>query len=353
MKKVLALTVMIALLLSALPMAFAEDSVTEYVSGAITASELPTEVLSEPVSEAEIPTEIPTETPTELPTELPTETPTEEETDPVPIVSPGWFNLYIDSALAQTEHRTMEIDYSCIYVPAVEVASRLGIYCTMTKVGPHDSLCLAYEDKSGYFFKDNHFAIINHTALNMKNPCYVIDGVYYLPLYLLSDLFGFEYKIDRSSPDPDIYLKSLLSPLHKEYSDYVNGAGLTSKTDYLIWVSKANYSVRLFKRVGSSWQFEREFPCAIGASSTPTCEGTYKYYEKVNAWRYSTYYVGPVMRFNGGYALHSTLVNYDGTYRDDRVGVKISHGCVRLHPADINYLVNTVPLYTTVHVTAK
>ena len=57
------------------------------------------------------------------------------------------------------------------------------------------------------------------------------------------------------------------------------------------------------------------------------------------------------MRFYNGYALHSTLYNYNGTLYDNRVGMKLSHGCIRLHPEDINYLVATVPFKTKIVIT--
>ena len=33
------------------------------------------------------------------------------------------------------------------------------------------------------------------------------------------------------------------------------------------------------------------------------------------------------------------------------VGVNISHGCVRLHPSDINWIANTIPFYTRIYIT--
>ena len=56
------------------------------------------------------------------------------------------------------------------------------------------------------------------------------------------------------------------------------------------------------------------------------------------------------MRFNGGYAIHSTLLRYDGTPYDDRVGVKISHGCIRLRKDDINWMVSYIPLNTRIYI---
>ena len=68
-------------------------------------------------------------------------------------------------------------------------------------------------------------------------------------------------------------------------------------------------------------------------------------------WDYPGYYVGPVMRFHNGYALHSTLLYYGGGEYDGRVRVNISHGCVRLHPQDINWLASYIPLGTKIYIT--
>lgn len=129
-------------------------------------------------------------------------------------------------------------------------------------------------------------------------------------------------------------------------------AGITSRTDYLIWVSKSDFKVTLFKKKNGMWREEANYLCSIGAPNTPTIEGQFEYFSKEKSWDYPTYYVGPIMRFYSGYALHSTLLKYNGTSADGRLGKKISHGCVRLAPADINYLVDVVPLYTKVYVTA-
>lgn len=133
---------------------------------------------------------------------------------------------------------------------------------------------------------------------------------------------------------------------------YVNQQGLSSKTDFLVWVSKHEYKVRVYAGSKGNWNLINEFTCTIGKPSTPTCEGTYRYYQAQKMWDYDTYYVGPIMRFNGGYAIHSTLIYKDGTPKDDRVGMELSLGCVRLQPPDINWMASVVPLNTTIHITA-
>ncbi|MBR0469792.1 MAG: L,D-transpeptidase, partial [Clostridia bacterium] len=98
------------------------------------------------------------------------------------------------------------------------------------------------------------------------------------------------------------------------------------------------------------WSLMKTFPCALGAWDTPTITGQFEILERTQ-WDYPGYYVGPVLRFYNGYALHSTLLNYSGGEYDGRVGVNISHGCVRLHPGDINWIARTVPFRTRVYIT--
>ena len=113
---------------------------------------------------------------------------------------------------------------------------------------------------------------------------------------------------------------------------------------------KHEYKVRVYQGSQYNWELQKEFPCALGAWNTPTITGQFEYIERTE-WDYPSYYVGPVLRFYNGYALHSTLLYYNGTEYDGRVGVNISHGCVRLHPSDINWIANTIPFYTRIYIT--
>ncbi len=238
-----------------------------------------------------------------------------------------------------------------IYLPAVATAKLLEIDVNIIEYYSSPATVLTKGENCGYFFNDSYYAIINTIGTDMDSPSKIINGILYLPKDVFTSLFGASCTVieEEGSLRIDLYTKEY-NPNAKKYENTV--ANLTSDTDYLIWVSKKDFSVRLFTNDNNTWHFEKEFPCAIGKDDTPTCEGVYKYYEKITAWKYNNYYVGPVMRFNRGFALHSTLVRYDGTPYDDRVGVKISAGCIRMHPDDIQYLWDTVPLQSTVYVSA-
>ena len=133
--------------------------------------------------------------------------------------------------------------------------------------------------------------------------------------------------------------------------NHVNELKVWSDTPYLIWVSKANYTVSVFLRDNGQWDCIKTIGCSIGAPTTPTITGQYRYHQYQEKWDYGSYYVGPIMRFYGGYAIHTTLINNDGTDRDGRIGKMISHGCVRVRPEDMAWLVYYVPLGTKIYLT--
>lgn len=197
---------------------------------------------------------------------------------------------------------------------------------------------------------DNSVYIFNKLQTPEASP-ETVNGVLYVPVSLVVRAYNLAIIVDKNGEKPILYLASAGNENAQLLENYISSTDLASDTNYLIWVSKHEYKVRVFLGSKGDWRYHRTFPCAIGAPSTPTCEGTYKYYQSQTMWDYGSYYVGPIMRFNGGYALHSTLIYKNGTPKDDRVGMRLSLGCVRLHPWDINWLSANAPLYTTVHIT--
>ncbi|MBQ7097791.1 MAG: L,D-transpeptidase [Clostridia bacterium] len=133
--------------------------------------------------------------------------------------------------------------------------------------------------------------------------------------------------------------------------ELVNSRNIQSETPYMIWVSKENFTVSVFLRENNRWECIKYFGCSIGAPDTPTVTGQYKYYRFENIWDYGTYYVGPIIKFYNGYAIHTTLINKDGTDYDGRIGKMISHGCVRVRPENMDWLIFYIPLNTRIYVT--
>ncbi len=189
----------------------------------------------------------------------------------------------------------------------------------------------------------------------LEGPVITFDEIPYIPLTSFADVVGAWYLI-QNEPDHINAVVSGSEAVKREIRNFektqhINTLNLSSDTEYLIWVSKADYTLRVYKGSTNNWSLVRDITCAVGKTYTPTCVGTFKYYERVAIWPYAKYYVGPIMRFNGGYAIHTTLIKYDGTPYDDRVGMNLSAGCVRLQPKDMHWLIDLIPMYTTVHIT--
>ncbi len=191
----------------------------------------------------------------------------------------------------------------------------------------------------------------NSGAFNMGIAPEYIDGVMCVPVVDVAEAFDCPIKYSDNGRDLRLFL-GRCSEAFSITEKLINSRNIASQTDYMVWVSKSEYTVRVFRRKEGSWRMVNSFLCAIGAPSSPTCEGTYRYYQYQTRWEYPNYYCGPIMRFNGGFAIHSTLRRYDGSDYDGRVGMKISHGCIRVRPENIAWLVDTVPLYSTIYITA-
>lgn len=170
----------------------------------------------------------------------------------------------------------------------------------------------------------------------------------------LVDTYGYKNEAGEAAIYNSAYISAqpfVLDAWKEKAEKFINSKNVSSSTSYLVWVSKANYKVTVFLRKNGKWECVKYFGCSIGAPGSPTVTGTFKYYQYQPKWYYDSFYVGPVMRFYNGYAIHSTLIRYNGTPYDARIGKQISHGCVRVLPENMNWLVNYVKLNSTVYVT--
>ncbi len=201
------------------------------------------------------------------------------------------------------------------------------------------------------FRKGKTKAVFQNEEISLNYPLMIFEEKAYFPLYEVGIYFACNY-IDESTEDTKI--------IKLDYSHYanvdekerfINSSGIESKTEYLIFIKKDDFTVNVYTGEKGFWHLYKSYPCALGAKNSPTVEGEFEYEEFIERWNYDVYYCGPVIRFYRGYALHSTLIRYNGNLYDDRVGVEISHGCIRLHPEDINHLAEIIPLGTKIYIT--
>ncbi len=236
-----------------------------------------------------------------------------------------------------------------------DLLDALGIKHTFTD-GEKPTLNLKSQlySYSAQLFMNDANAYFGNELKTLSTAPYLENGKPFIPLKEVAIYFACDYKLKSLSQYMDeVYLSpSAYTEIGKNIH-YVNSRDLTSKTDYLIWISKGNYKVYVYKGTNRNWRFVKALDCAIGAPNTPTIEGVFEYFKWQPKWTYEKFYCGPIMRFYNGYALHSTLIKYNGTPYDNRVGVKISHGCVRIRPEGIKWLSGYIPIGTTVAVTAQ
>mgnify|MGYP001859409266 FL=1 len=147
------------------------------------------------------------------------------------------------------------------------------------------------------------------------------------------------------------YYSSNTDYTQDEKTVFVNAKGYSSKTQYLIWVSRSAQMVNVFEGSQWNWKLIHEFQCATGKSSSPTPIGVTEVTYKQTGWFTSSYTCRPVVRFypGTGYAFHSRLY-YPGTnkLKDPSIGFPVSAGCVRMLDEGIYWLYNNIPSGTTV-----
>lgn len=202
-----------------------------------------------------------------------------------------------------------------------------------------------------YFNIDTTYTTVFGTDLNTPYPTVMIDGTVYVALRTFADAIGSNLEVTDNFTSLSINMSS-----SQRVQDYynnitVNRNGITSRTNYLVWISLSEYKLRVYEGKQYQWKPIREATCAIGAPGSPTITGQYEYEYSMPRWDYGTYYVGPCLVFYGNYAIHSVFLYQNGTEYDGRVGMRLSHGCIRLKKADIDWLYNTLPLNSRIYIT--
>lgn len=147
------------------------------------------------------------------------------------------------------------------------------------------------------------------------------------------------------------------------YSDHQYSAGAreafvnelhsySSPTKYLIWLNLYTETISIFEGETGSWKLIKECRGSSGKNTTPTRVGVFHIYSRAHKWTFDNnyYYVTYPSLFDGGIAFHSrTYLTKGGGFLDSRLGMTISHGCVRI-PDDMAKWIfdNCAPGGTTV-----
>ena len=132
---------------------------------------------------------------------------------------------------------------------------------------------------------------------------------------------------------------------------YQTAQNYSSGTNYLILVDTTACKTAVFYRNGNSWEYLYFWPCAPGTPDTPTVKGVFSVTSLKMPGFYSfgsyQYYA---TQFYGDFLFHSTTFNTDGSVQDDRLGMQLSHGCVRLSLENAKWIYDNIPAGTTVYI---
>ena len=129
--------------------------------------------------------------------------------------------------------------------------------------------------------------------------------------------------------------------------------GIASSTSWLILVDTGNTRVNVYHGSQGHWSLQHSWLCAPGAPGSPTVKGFFTvqgkgYYFDSGAAR-CFYYT----QFHGNYLFHSTLYYQRPTPSspmDNRVGMQLSHGCVRLELGNAKWIYDNIPRGTKVYI---
>ena len=124
--------------------------------------------------------------------------------------------------------------------------------------------------------------------------------------------------------------------------------GYYSATNWLIMIDTVNNEFGVYWGWQGNWKLQYHWSCSTGAWATPTVLGEYTVGIKgyVFGSGFSCYYY---TQFYGDYLIHSGEY-YQGTFveMDNRQGVNISHGCVRLTLDRAKWVYDNIPYNTKV-----
>lgn len=127
--------------------------------------------------------------------------------------------------------------------------------------------------------------------------------------------------------------------------------GQSSSTKWLILVDTHKNRVCVLKGKKGQWNVHKFFKCSCGAPGTPTVRGKFTIGNRGRSFGedkgYSCWYW---TQFHGNYLFHSVLYN-PGSQRslqDGRLGMNLSHGCVRLAIGNAKWINRNIPSGTKV-----
>lgn len=196
---------------------------------------------------------------------------------------------------------------------------------------------------------------ITHNNLTSK---YANDDQGAIKYFVETGLFNKQQAKEGVSPDSEIYKKYRTSSAAylkyvEEHSDknLMFANQYSSSTGYLMTVNRNTHMVYVYQGSQGNWKKINSFACGDGAPSTPTVEGKFSIYGHKYYFDSGSVRCFYASMFHGAYYFHSTLYAQTSTPQtevDGRVGLALSHGCVRLKLQNAKWVFTQIPTGTAV-----
>ena len=125
-------------------------------------------------------------------------------------------------------------------------------------------------------------------------------------------------------------------------------AQYSSATNYLLVVDTTTCKTGVFYGSRGNWDLWYFWDCAPGKASTPTVKGSFTVQSK--GYFFDSYGARCFWytQFYGNYLFHSITYYPDGSVMDARLGMPLSHGCVRLAYDNAYWIYKNIPAGTKV-----
>ncbi|MBU3111235.1 L,D-transpeptidase family protein [Clostridium lacusfryxellense] len=196
-------------------------------------------------------------------------------------------------------------------------------------------------NSDGNFGKLTYNAVMDFQMRNKLTRNGVVD---------VSTLKKMELKPTSATMYKPTVIKKPTTTSNSSLEKYVNTKNFSSATSYFIWIDLPRQKVNIFKGSNKKWRLVKSMVCSSGKSSTPTVRGSFRVGSKGGYFISSggarcKYYT----QISGNYLFHSVLYNRNGSYViDNTLGVRVSHGCVRLALSNAKFIYNNIPARTLI-----
>ena len=120
--------------------------------------------------------------------------------------------------------------------------------------------------------------------------------------------------------------------------------GYSSGTPWLILVDRGRHTVGIFHGSKGNWNLEQKFSCVTGAPGSPTITGTFRTTGGKAMSLTTDSRARWCTQISGGYFFHTILAS------TSELGHSLSHGCIRLAPANAQWIYHNIKGGTTVSI---